>query len=88
MIGFLRRQSERAYWVGRRNLIRLLGRQIHCAECGRPIFHAIPLVIRGRVRLIGAYEHIVRVSFSSDDTLEFRHVHLHDCPTPERPWAG
>jgi hypothetical protein len=85
---WLRHQRERAYWVGRRLLLRVLGRELRCAECGRPLFHGIALVWHGRVRLIGAYGHTVRVSFASDDTLELRHVELHECPAPGRPWAG
>ena len=88
MTAFVRRQAERIRWVGRRLLLRAFGREIRCAECGRPMFHAIAFVWRGRVRLLGAYTHNMRVSFASDDTLEMRHIELHDCPAPDRPWAG
>ena len=71
-----------------RALVRVFGRPIECAECGRPIMRAIPLVWRGRVRLVGAREHNVRVAFSSKEDLEFRHVELDRCPSPERPWVS
>ena len=69
-----------------RLLVRALGRPIVCAACGRQIFKGLPLVWRGQVWLIGAYDHAVRVSFTSSETLEFRHAQIDECPAPERPW--
>lgn len=71
-----------------RLLLRLFGRTIKCADCGRELFTALPLVWRGELWLIGAYEHEVRVSWVSSQMMEFRHTHLDECPTPERPWAS
>ena len=48
----------------------------------------MPIVWKGRVKLIGAYEHSVRVSFGSKDELELRHLMLDECPAPERPWVA
>jgi hypothetical protein len=69
-------------------LLKLLGRPITCAACGKPLFVGLPLVWRGELWLIGAYDHQVRVSFVSSQTMEFTHVELDQCATPARPWAG
>jgi hypothetical protein len=78
---------ERLRWRMRRALLRAVGRQLVCARCGRPIFRALAFVWRGRVHVIGASEHNVHVSFASKTELEFRHVELDRCPSPERPWV-
>jgi hypothetical protein len=70
-----------------RLLLRLFGRPIRCSACGREMFVALPLVWRGELWLIGAHSHLVSVSFSSSETLEFRHGELERCPSPERPWV-
>jgi hypothetical protein len=71
-----------------RALVRVFGRELVCADCGRVILRAIPVPWRGRVRLVGAREHNVRVAFASKEHLEFRHVELDRCPSPERPWVS
>lgn len=71
-----------------RLLLRLFGRPIECAACGRRLFTGLPLVWRGEVWLIGAYHHRVRVSFVSSQTMAFTHAHLDECPAPERPWVS
>lgn len=83
------RIRRRARHEARRALLRVAGREIVCASCGRPMFRAIPVVWRGRVRLIGAAEpqHNVRVAFGDTQVLEFHHVELDRCPSPERPWV-
>ena len=85
----LPRIYRRAYLVSRRALLRVVGREIVCAACGRTIFRAIPIVWRGHVRVIGAAEphHNVRVAFGGTQSLEFRHVELDLCPSPDRPWV-
>ena len=70
-----------------RALVRVFGRTIECAECGRPLFRAVPLVWRGRVWVAGAYDSLVRVSFDSSETLELRHARLDECPSSDRPWV-
>lgn len=67
--------------------VRAFGRDLVCTECGRTLFRAVPLVWRGRVWLVGAYDNLVRVSFDSSETMEFRHARLDECPSPERPWV-
>jgi hypothetical protein len=79
--GRLRRDPLRA-------LVRVFGRQLTCAECGRPIMRAIVFSRRGRVRLLGAREHNLRVAFEDKETLAFRHLELDRCPSPERPWVS
>lgn len=71
-----------------RLLLKLLGRPIDCANCGRRLFVGLPLVWRGEVWLIGAYDHEVRVSFVSSQTMVFTHANLDECPAPERPWVS
>jgi hypothetical protein len=71
-----------------RALVRVFGRELTCSDCGRPILRAIVLSWGGRVRLIGAREHNLRVRFDGKETLAFRHVELDRCPSPERPWVS
>ena len=68
-------------------LLRLLGRPVRCSVCGREMFAAVPLMWRGRLWLIGAEDHVIRVSFDWTESLEFRHVELDKCAAPERPWV-
>ena len=70
-----------------RLIVRIFGRQLRCAECGRELFVGVPLVWRGELWLIGAYDHLVRMRFSSSETIEFVHARLDECPAPERPWV-
>lgn len=70
-----------------RLLLRLFGRPIDCAACGRRLFIGLPLIWRGELWLIGAYDHQVRVSWASSQVMEFRHAHLDACPAPDRPWV-
>jgi len=71
-----------------RVLLRAFGRPIACATCGRTLFTGIALVWRGEVRLIGAETNTVRVRFGTKNTLQFRHVHLDTCRSPDRPWVS
>ena len=84
-----RRVRRRAWRDVRRALLRVLGREIVCADCGRAMFRAIPIVWRGRVMLVGAADpqHNVRVAFAAPEELQFRHVELDSCPSPDRPWV-
>jgi hypothetical protein len=70
-----------------RLLLRILGRPIKCTGCGRTIFVGLPIVWRGQLLLLGAYQHVVKVSFATSDTMEFRHAYAGECPAPERPWV-
>ena len=71
-----------------RVIVRVLGRPVRCSHCGRELFRTVPLVWRGEVWLIGAYDHVVRASFNSSETIELGHCHLDECPSPERPWVA
>ena len=82
------RVRQRLRHGARRALLAVGGRRLRCAECGRELFVALPVVWRGRVKLIGARESTVRVAFTTKDTLELRHVELDQCPSPERPWVS
>ena len=70
-----------------RLLLRMLGRPIKCTDCGRTIFVGLPLVWRGQLLLLGAYQHVVKVAFTTSDTMEFRHAYAGECPSPDRPWV-
>lgn len=67
---------------------RLLGRPVRCSECGRTLFRGIAFVWRGKVKVVGAGEQTIRVAFDDVNVLHFRHVHLEQCPTPDRPWVS
>jgi len=64
----------------RRPLLRVLGRSVTCELCGQPLFRTSPFVRRGRVKLPGADEALVRVDFDSANALVFRHVQADRCP--------
>jgi hypothetical protein len=68
-------------------LLKLFGRPVNCAACGQRIFTGLPLLWRGELWLIGAYDHEVRVAWVSTQTMEFTHAQLDVCPAPERPWV-
>jgi hypothetical protein len=72
----------------RRAVLAVAGRPIYCASCGRELFVALPFTRRGRLRVVGAKGRNVRVSFDGEDSLQFRHLELDACPTPERPWLS
>jgi hypothetical protein len=81
-------REERSWRASvKRALVRVLGRTVTCADCGRPLFTGLPIVWRGHVRVLGADVQLVRVSFATKDSLQFRHVQLYECPAPERPWV-
>jgi hypothetical protein len=81
------RAGRRLREEAKRALVRVLGRRVRCAECGRHLCRLIPIVWRGELRLIGAAGHNVRVTFKDKESLEFRHLELDRCPTPDRPWV-
>jgi hypothetical protein len=62
-----------------KNRLLRLAPTIRCERCGQPLFKAIPVVRDGRLRLYGAERAIVRVAFSSRNTLVFRHEALDAC---------
>jgi hypothetical protein len=68
-------------------LLRVFGRPLRCADCGRVLFVGIPVVLGGRLRVFGARESHVRVAFAAKDRLELRHAELDQCPSPDRPWV-
>jgi hypothetical protein len=82
---------ERLRWrvrnAAQHALLRVAGRELVCSECGRPILRGLPIVWRGRVRVIGISEHRVHVAFKDQSSLEFRHMQLDHCPSPDRPWV-
>lgn len=80
---------ERARWKLEAGVARVLGRTVRCAECGGPLFKALPVTWRGKLVLVGLriQEPLVRVRFAERDRLEFVHGELDLCPARERPWA-
>jgi hypothetical protein len=81
------RISRRVRRAAERALLRIMGRPLICAVCGRQLFVAVPIVWRGEIWIIGASEHDVRVAFSGKEGLEFRHLELDECASPDRPWV-
>jgi hypothetical protein len=84
---FGERVLRRARDDAKHALLRVLGRDLKCSACGRTLFRGLPIVFRGRVRIIGAEEHNVRIAWSSKNDLELRHLELDHCPSPDRPWV-
>jgi hypothetical protein len=82
------RVARRACWQARRALVRVAGRELVCADCGRPIGRAIAFGWRGGVKLYGAREINVRVAFGGRERIEFRHLELDRCPSQDRPWVS
>jgi hypothetical protein len=68
-------------------LLRALGQPVTCTECGGQLFRALTFVKDGRINMIRTTDADVRVAFYSRDSLEFRHLELAQCRTPDRPWA-
>jgi hypothetical protein len=63
---------------------RLLGGgTIRCSRCGGEIGQVIPVMRQGRLRVLGLKRHVVRVSFSAQDEIEFTHLALHECQVTE-----
>lgn len=52
---------------------------VRCERCGKVLFRAVPVIRDGRLKLYGAERAIVRVAFSSRNTLVFRHEALDAC---------
>ncbi len=87
-----RRLKQRIEWRLRHHSLQFLlavaGRPIRCAGCGRELFRALPFVgCDGRLKLLGAREVNVRVAFRGQDSLQFSHLELDSCPSPDRPWV-
>ena len=82
---------ERIVWRLRHHprqaLLRVVGRPVYCANCGRELFRAVVLVRGGQLRVIGAQDSHIRVGFTSRVALRFSHLELDQCPSPERPWV-
>jgi hypothetical protein len=60
----------------------LLGRSIDCHVCGRSLGLVLPLVWRGRLKLVGSAAHWIAVDWHSVNTLRFRHIELERCVRP------
>jgi hypothetical protein len=77
----------RLRWRLRRALLKVFGRPVACATCGRRIFYGRAFVSGGQVRLLGASDDDIRVAFGTRDSLELHHVDLDRCATADRPWV-
>lgn len=60
-------------------LVGRLGRPVRCERCGETLFHGLPVLWRGRVKLLGAESALVRVDWDAMNRLVFRHVELDHC---------
>lgn len=61
-----------------------VGRTISCENCGRELFKGIPVVWRGRLRLLGSAAALVRVDWDGKNSLAFRHVEQEVCKAGSR----
>jgi len=66
----------------RGRVVRALGRPVHCEVCGEVLFHGVPFVQRGRLKLLGAETAFVRADWDKMNRLTFRHVQRDQCDTP------
>ena len=58
---------------------RLLGRPIHCENCGMPVAKVIPRIRSGDLQLEGLELSQVYVDFKSLNILRFRHADPGEC---------
>jgi hypothetical protein len=63
--------STRLGWHAERAVARVLGRKFPCADCGRTLFVALPVMWRGKLVLIGLRDQnrSVHVCFHRRDAL-------------------
>lgn len=57
-----------------------VGRPVRCELCGEVLFTAVPMIRRGRVKLVGAEQALVRVDFATMNELVYRHAEPAACP--------
>lgn len=65
-----------------RRMVLLGGRPVRCELCGEVLFTGRPIIWRGRVKVLGAEQALVRADFASMNELAFRHVDVDACPAP------
>lgn len=63
----------------RSRLVERIGRPVRCERCGGVLFRGVPLLWRGRLRLLGAENSVVRADWDAMNRLAFRHVELERC---------
>ncbi len=60
------------------------GRPVRCELCSRELFRGLPVVWRGRLKLLGAERAFVRVDWDKTNRLVFQHVEAERCREDSR----
>jgi GT2 family glycosyltransferase len=63
----------------RTNIAKTIGRPVRCELCGEVLFRGVPLIWRGRLKLLGAESAAVRVDWDKMNRMTFRHVEIDRC---------
>lgn len=63
----------------RAQFVRAVGRPVRCEVCGQVLFHGLPFIWRGRLKLLGAESVLVRADWDKMNRLTFRHVEQDRC---------
>jgi hypothetical protein len=63
----------------RTKLVETFGRPVRCEVCGEVLFRALPLVARGRLKLLGAESTLVRADWDKMNRMTFRHLESDRC---------
>jgi hypothetical protein len=70
-----------------KRVLSALGRPVRCELCGEILFTSVPIIWKGRVKLPGAEQVLVRVDFDSMNRLVFRHLEAERCAAQRPPSA-
>jgi len=65
----------------RSRIVRAVGRPVRCEACGEVLFYGLPLLWRGRLKLLGAESALVRADWDKMNRMTFRHVESDRCAT-------
>jgi hypothetical protein len=67
----------------RQAVLFLFGSSIDCHVCGRSLGLVLPVMWRGRIKLVGSAAQWIAVDWHEVHTLRFRHVEMDSCARPE-----
>jgi hypothetical protein len=63
----------------KRAIVAVAGRPLRCELCGEVLTTAAPIVVGGRLLLVGLEREFVAVDFTTMNRLVFRHARAGDC---------
>lgn len=63
----------------RSRAIARLGRPVRCEICGEELFRGVPLVWRGRLKVLGSEQSLVRADWDKMNRMTFSHVQRDRC---------